>query len=374
MINFLKSLFWTVVVWSILYGFEIYKGWTTNSLVLQTIFCTFFFLNALASVPHYESREIIYRILNSKAFDLYEGIYFFPLLGLWGQIYTPPEYRSEEKSFTHFDSRQVFRKREVKSRLEDFLISIVFPMFRKYEAWNFGLCVILGLGLAWCSLKVNQTLFNPKTETVGQHVPEMSSSKLSQASNNSSSLPKEDFYEIMPNPDPLFSLDGGINYYGNNLDYVSLDPGNPNFDIKWNSVLKKYDDYTLAVKVNNRTDYVYETGYFMSPETSENFFPKVYVDGYKGDQDYFEKFFYVHINRLIIPRDNPIINKDIGLKEYVNFLKTDKRINMYCFRDITIVLRKEFQDKLTWYLVDAGWGNDKKFTIFHGSSQVVLNK
>jgi len=172
MINFLKSLFWMVVVWSILYGFEIYKGWTTDSLFLQTIFCTFFFLNALVSVPHNERREITYRILNRKAFDLFEGLYFFPLLGFWGQIYTPSEHKTEEKSNVHFDSRQVLRHREIKSKLEDFLISFIFPMFRKYEVWNLGFCFILGLGLAWSSLKVKQTFFNPKIETVNQYIPQ----------------------------------------------------------------------------------------------------------------------------------------------------------------------------------------------------------
>lgn len=161
-----------IVVWSIFYGFEIHKGWTTENLFLQTIFCTIFFLNALVSVPHYESKEITYRLLNSKAVDLYEGIHFFPLLGLWGQIYTPPEYKTEEKSFIHFDSRQVIRKREINSRLEDFLISLIFPMFRRFEAWNFVLCILLGLGLSWCSIKINQTFFNQKVETVHQYVPQ----------------------------------------------------------------------------------------------------------------------------------------------------------------------------------------------------------
>lgn len=354
----------TILIWIGFYYLEIYAfnwNYATKSIFVQTMFCWFYLSNSIILVPVGEQVSIVFWLTQKIWFSLGSGVYSFPLFTFWGQIFKSKKEKKEKGNKIKINSSKPIYLADItflQGLAKEFLIP--FILRKNFKTTIFALILSIIIGYSSVNMK--------------EMIPKISSFNFFRTLENTPSLSKEDSYEIMPNPDPLFSLDHGVNYYGNNLDYMSLDPGNPNFDIKWNSVLKKYDDYTLAVKVNRSTDYVYESGYFMSPKTSENFFPKVYVDGYKGNQDYFEKFFYVHINRLIIPRDELILNKDMGLREYVNFIKTDKRINMYCYRDIVIVLRKEFQDKLTWYLIDAGWGNDKKFMIFHGSSQVVLNE
>ena len=367
MINFLKSLFWMLVVWSIIYGFEIYKGWTINNLFLQTIFCTFFFLNALVSVPHYESREITYRILNSKAFDLYEGLYFFPLLGLWGQVYIPPEYKTEEKSQIHFDSRQVLRHRQITSKLEDFLISFIFPMFRKFKVWDLCLCLILGLGLAWCSLKVNQTFFNPKTEIANQNISN-EQPQIRQGQNLDEVLKKiparerEELRkmqkEVEENQNSSSPASSSANVNSN--DWQPDRPYISNFT--WDNLLAA-DRYSVNINLAKGISYVDIKGNFVWHYNSKNYYPHIYVDGYNEDQDYFYNFFTVYVRKITTVSGATWNNSNVELSDYIAFVKNKSNFSDQCYRDIRISLKPQFIDKVRWHIIDAGWGINEPFKI-----------
>lgn len=379
MINFFKSLFWMLVVWSVIYGFEIYNGWATSSLFLQTIFCSFYFLNALVSVPHYESREITYRISNSNASDLHEGIYFFPLLGFWGEVYIPPEYRSEEKSFINFDSRQVFRQRQIISKIEDFVISFIFPMFRKFKAWNVGLCVILGLGLAWCSLKVNQTFFNPKTESAIQYIPQQQPQTQVHKNQNLDEVLKglsPEAREEMKKMQREVEKAQGQNNSSNSSSSTNVNSNDwqpdrafiPN--LTWDN-LTAGDRYSVNLNLAKGISYVDIKGNFVWYYNSKNYYPHVYVDGYDQDQDYFYKFFTVSVRKITSLNGAVWTNSNVELSDYVSFVKNQNNISDKCFRDIRISLKPQFRDKISWHIMDAGWGINEPFKISLGDQYMT---
>jgi hypothetical protein len=345
-----------MIVWIIIYAIDIYLGWTTDNLFIQTIFCTLYFLNALVSVPHYESREITLRLSNSKFVDLDEGVYFFPLLGFWGQIYIPNQYKIEDKSFVHFDSRQVIRQREIKSRFEDFLISIIFPMFRKFELWNFGLCIILGISLSWCSINLNHVFFPKKTEIIYQ-------------------VDKEPVYKAPEQQQKQTTENKDYKNSSNTKsDYDNSNEWEPNRtfypNMTWDNLVVD-DKYSAIVSLAKSISYVDIEGNFVWYYNSKNYYPHVYVDGYDEDQNYFYNFFTVYINKVTTLNGNTWSNSTIELSDYVSFIKNKNNISDQCYRNIRISLKPQFKNKIRWHIIDAGWGIDEPFKISLGNQYMT---
>lgn len=364
MAKFLWSLIHMIIVWSIFYGFEIYRGmWTADVLWVQIIFGFFFFLNAMIYVPYGEYKELVFRLSQKKVRILYEGIIFKPFLGLFWKVIIPKEFQDNTKIRVNLDisTKDVLRHRQIVSRKEDFIITVltwIFPVLKKVVWWNVFLCLILGFGIAKSSLYIKKNLIDKdkiKVQAIQEEQRVVESPRKNYNYNKSTNQ--------QSNP--------RVNSYNNNQsDWYPDRPYQEN--MTWDRVLAR-DKYSVTVIVDKTHQYINVVGNFVWHYNSDNYYPHIYVDGYEGDDNFYCNFFDVHINYLSLANGQTWSNIDMSFCKYISIVSNKDKMSDDCYRDINIYPKPQFRGKIKWHLLDAGWGKSKPFKVSTANGQYMTS-
>ncbi len=370
------SFIFTILIWIGLYFLESKKGiWISDSPIFQVIMCWIYFMNAFVMVKRGQTRELIFRPTQRLLIDLRPGIYFFPFLWWWGEV--EEDYEPQKSSFIHIDTRQVFRKRELVGRwgwFEDVSREFLIPFILRRSLWAIVICFILAYFIGTYSVKLKHKYFV-------DYFPKREVSK----ENNSTSYPSTNYSATTQNSYSSSSSSEVSNsnqnaYNANDVQEVQQSqkevwppPESYNSARTWDN-LQLDDNYTAVASLNKGVNYVEEEGFFVSFSRSKNYYPHVYVDGFSEDNDFFCKFFTVHINRLTFNNGEAWNNVDMNLCDYIEIVKDKKKVGEGQYRSIKIMLKNEFSGKYKWHLVSAGFGNENSdFRLFLGDQSTSSN-
>ena len=392
--KFIKWLLLTILVWFILYCWE----YSNNSRFftfpwVQFILCWISLISSMVEVPYGEHRILLLRLFKVEISTLEGGVYFIPFLWLWGEISIPKEFREDKKEHhVHMDTRETRRHREI-GLIEDISREHFFPFISGKGLWAFVLTFAISYGIninlipylknktqvvsyvaGFMGYKTqinNQENINSQVviqsrqnQTPIQHPAEQDMNKYNRVDTAAK-------YVI----DPSIKVDSSTTVVDQNS-YQSVEeqvapiadwlPPNEAYNptVTWDN-LKSNNNWTILVKMTKEMNYVNEYGYFISSSNSYNYFPSVFVDGFRGDQNFFCHFFKVYVRELTFKNGETWRNGTMDFCDYVNIIKSFSGIDNYCYRDVKIYLKDQFKGKYTWRIIDAGYGNgDKNFQIF----------
>ncbi len=154
----------TFGLWLVLYLFVEAKHWPWFSEIvfIQTILAWIYLMNAFVLVKRGETKELVLKFSQRSIKTLTPGLYWFPFLWWWGNIEGDTEI-IPEKSFVHFDSRKIFRTRQLVGRaglIEDISREFIIPFILRRNLWAIVICLILGFFLAKTSILIKEKYFD----------------------------------------------------------------------------------------------------------------------------------------------------------------------------------------------------------------------
>ena len=147
------------------------------------------------------------------------------------------------------------------------------------------------------------------------------------------------------------------------VDSAVLSPVERFDSIKYRWDLKSTDDYTVVCDMSKNISFIEEKG-FIAYE-SENFYPKIYLEGYPYEDNYFAAFFRVKIDLLLFKDiHKPMINIFMDLEDYINLVKTRRII----YRDMIVFFKEGLAGYRSWHYVTSGIGVKKTpFEVKYGN-------
>lgn len=377
------SFIFTLLIWLLLYFLESKKGiWISDSPVSQVIMCWIYFMNAFVMVKRGQTRELIFRPTQGLIRDLNPGVYFFPFLWWWGEV--EQDYQPQKTSFVHIDTRQVFRKRELVGRwgwFEDISREFIVPFILRRSLWAIVICFIIAYFVGTYSVKLKYKYFAdyfPKREVSVRYSPKQNVAANTTTSPAYSSNSTNNSYSSSSNSTTTTSVQNS--YSDNSVQEVQQSqkevwppPESYNSAHAWDN-LQLDDNYTAVANLNRGVNYVEEEGFFVSSSRSKNYYPHVYVDGFSESNDFFCKFFTVHINRLTFKNGEAWNNINMDLCSYIETVKNQSKVGEGQYKSIKITLKDEFVGKYKWHLVSAGFGNENSnFRLFLGDQSTSSN-
>ncbi|MFO0743576.1 MAG: hypothetical protein U0469_00805 [Candidatus Paceibacterota bacterium] len=394
----MRSLKWFLIfisVWFLLYCFEVSKGrWILASIPTQFILCWISLISSMVEVPYEEHRKLLIRLFKVEISTLESGVYFIPFLWIWGEVFIPKEFREDKKeSHVHVDTRETRKHRKI-GLIEDISREHFFPFIFGKGIWAFVLTCIIsyGLNIKFIPYLENQTpivnyiagIFGYKKQIENQN--NISTATIQNSTNqpqyNQATAPsgqKTKDYNGMDTAtrpvDSSVKADNSTTVVNQNSYQSTEAPPAPIVDwlppedaynptITWDN-LKTRDVWTALAKMTTEMDYVNERGYFVSSSNSYNYFPSVFVDGFRGDQNFFCHFFKVYIRKLTFKNGETWQDGNMDFCDYVNIVSSTSRVDNTCYRDVKIYLKDQFKGKYSWHIIDAGYGDgDLSFEIF----------
>ncbi len=393
-IEFSKFVFVWILYLLIL--INIFPNLRTGNIFIDFIIDTIVLIIQILSSTIYSkygfSRELYQKFTENPKFKLAHG--YFLIAGAWF-LYRVSEIDSEldkedvEESKIHYDDREINRKRKNISATEDFFYTLFLRRKElglkiKFSFFEIIVTIIFALILNSLLYIVILSNFYDKKEVVEKKVIK------EEAKSNTTITPPQQTYNYNNNsnttvekkPEP--AIQNGVGYDNNAekfydpYEYYNTDDGwRPDLqyypNMKWGN-LETGDKYTINVSMTKSLSCIRIQGNLVSLEKSVNCFPHVYVDGYEGDNYFFCKFFWVHINELTLNNGQTWGDMDMSLCQYIEKIKYDPTLSEKSYRDIYIFLKPQFKDVVRWHVLDAGYGVDKPFKISTEGGQYRISK
>jgi hypothetical protein len=391
-----SSILITILIWVGILWFGEYKNPGPSNYFPQIVFCVWFLMNAYIGVNPHEKKEVHTRW--GKLFvSLKAGFYFFPFLWFWAIIYRIKKENDNINLNINYDQSKPVLNREI-STIESIGREFLIPFLFRKGAWAIFICFLFGSLLGFYSVKYKNKIFygiqndfDPIMYVFTRHNNDSRSDKTNtivtqplqnQPQYNQSTAPsgqKTKDYNGMDTAtrpvDSSVKADNSTTVVNQNSYQSTEAPPAPIVDwlppedaynptITWDN-LKTRDVWTALAKMTTEMDYVNERGYFVSSSNSYNYFPSVFVDGFRGDQNFFCHFFKVYIRKLTFKNGETWQDGNMDFCDYVNIVSSTSRVDNTCYRDVKIYLKDQFKGKYSWHIIDAGYGDgDLSFEIF----------
>lgn len=325
-----------------------------------------------------------------------EGLMFYPGIWFFYKVSTPLRvvFSEKDSSFTfieenndvvkdseggskihiNIDTKDVLRTRKI-TGIEDLIYTTLVnnPVFRRkileFDIRRFISSVFLTIIImlfSFFSIKLfknSYSFFKNQNYEINLNLKE----RVTSFSQN-----VKDFFTFKKDDDDNFK-ENKVNKYERREEDKKVDtvlsPVDKFDSIKYKWDLKSVDDYTVVCDIPKDVSFLEEKG-FVAYE-SENFYPKVYLEGYPFEDNYFAMFFRVKLNILLFKDiDKPMRNIFMDLEDYINLLKTKRII----YRDMTVFFKEGISGYVSWHYITSGIGiKDYPFEVRYGEREIRMS-
>lgn len=323
-----------------------------------------------------------------------EGLMFYPGIWFFYKVSTPLRvvFSEKDNSFTfieenndvvkdseggskihiNIDTKDVLRTRKI-TGIEDLIYTTLVnnPVFRRkileFDIRRFISSVFLTIIIMLFSFfsikffKNSYSFFKNQNYEINLNLKERVTS-FSKSVKNFFTFKKDDQDDFQENKVNMREANEKV-------DTAVLDPLYKFDSLKYIWDLKSVDDHTVVCDIPKDVSFIEEKG-LVSYE-SENFYPKVYLEGYPFEDNYFAMLFRVKIDSLIF-RDikKPMENIFMDLEDYINLLKT-KRI---LYRKMTVFFKEGTAGYVSWHYITSGIGiKDYPFEVRYGEREIRMS-
>lgn len=380
----IRNIFKFLLAWTIYFSIIsfVLRGISIN--IISEFFTCFVQLYFSFIYTRNGYKRIVENYFNGRVEIIFpEGLMFYPGVWFFYFVSNPIKiFKHSDGSFTFFDedknpisdengnnkininldSTNVLRGRKI-SGIEDFIYTVFInnPKFRNsisnLDSRRILSSVFLTIIIMIISFSFNGiinksfTVFNPNTGAVNSFVTNIKEVS-KKVKKSYSTISFTSFFDFKS--EDIVENEAGSTANSVNIIKDSTKSPIDEYDSTrvWSN-LKSFDNFTVIADIPKDISYIEEEGFIPSLQESKNYFPQIYIDGFPYANNFFAKFFRVHIYKLVIEDiKKPWQNIDMDLVDYISLLSIERVI----YRDIKIIWDAKLAGIYEWHIITAGVG------------------